>query len=67
MRKTQVSTNVGASAIIVAFLDIFGRATPSTILSVFSGLTIGEIATMVMPLLIGLWSIFHNETKGWGE
>lgn len=61
MKKTQVSSNIGVVSILSGFLSIFQNVKLIDFMEVFISLTYGEIFTMIMPFIVGIIAIFHNE------
>lgn len=61
MQKPQVSSNIGVISIAHGFLRIFGETRFFDFMSVFTNLTYGQIFEMLLPFLIGIVALWHNE------
>lgn len=61
MERPKVSTNVGLWSIFGGFLNVFSNVRVENFFEVFSNLTFGALAAMLIPFVAGIVSIIHKE------
>ena len=61
MRRPQVSTNGGVLSLFGGFLNIFNNVKVEDFMDVFQNLTFGDVFTMGLPIITGIWLILHKE------
>lgn len=63
MKKPQVTTALGTAGIFTQFLTVFNNVKAVDFLDYVQGMTCGEIYTIVMPIILFAWAIYHDEDK----
>jgi hypothetical protein len=61
--KAETSTHIGIYSIMGGFLNIFQDVRVEEFLPVLKDLTFGQLFAMLVPFVIGLWSILHREKE----
>jgi len=59
--RYQTSTHIGLYSIFGGFLNVFKDTKLKDFTDILSGLTFEEIFAILIPFVIGIWSIKHNE------
>lgn len=61
--KHQTTTHIGFYSIFGGFLNAFENTKLEDFSKVINDMTFGEVFSILIPFLVGLWAIFHNEDK----
>jgi len=63
MNRPQISTTGGVLTVLAGFLAIYQDIKITDFFTVFQALTFGELVTMALPFVSGMWMFFHDEKK----
>ncbi len=63
MKKPQVTTTLGTAGIFTQFLTIFNNVPAVDFFEHIQDMTCGEIYTILAPIILFGWAIWHDEDK----